>query len=98
MDIKEKYPKILNAFQLIALDNGGINRNRPVEQQEEESIKFLSEYEQDSLDAIEAWLAALTDEQLDTFCNGEHTEMDAIAQLGPENCTDLFDEYFDEVC
>lgn len=95
------YPALLKAFQLIALDNNGINRNRSAEQQNGEAIQFIIEEEQVKrfdLAAIEEWLKARTDEELDTICTGEESEMEHELFNAPFGTNDLLNHYFNTIC
>lgn len=93
-----EYPGIYRAALEIALDNGGINRDRPVGQHKAEFERWLAHQPSDLLPAIDKWLSGLSDEKLSTVCAGEHTEMlEAIADAPPFTDS-LLNSYFDEVC
>lgn len=91
------YPGIERATLLIALDNGGINRNRSEEQQKAELEAFFVGRRED-LAKIDAWLLSLTNEQLETACCGEHDEMAALLASAPPGTDQFLNDYFDEVC
>lgn len=95
-----KYPGIYRAALEIALDNGGINRSRPVEQQRREFSRFIERQPQEILPAIDAWLAGLSDEDITELCCGGEGEPgpDAIRKNAPPFTEQLLNDYFDEVC
>ncbi|MCX5516175.1 hypothetical protein C3941_19485 [Kaistia algarum] len=94
------YPGIARACLLIALDNGGINRDRSEVQQNREMTQWLAKQPGDVLPAIDAWLVALSDDDLDTFCCGgeDEPETEAIRATAPPFTDDLLTRYFEEVC
>jgi len=94
----EQYPGLARATLLIALDNGGINRGRSVEKQRRDVARFLAKRPSELLEPIDAWLSQQTDEQMETICCGEHTEVQAALAGAPPFTDDLLNEYFDEVC
>ena len=93
------YPHIEKACLLIAIDNGGINRNRAVKQQRRDYAKWISRQD-GPLHEIDAWLGALSDEDLETACIGGQDEPETIAvkSTAPPFTDDLLNSYFDEVC
>lgn len=82
----------------IAIDNGGINRLRSVAQWRREFLKWAAKRPDDMLRPIDQWLAALTDEQMETVCCGEASETEAALVSAPAFTDDLLNDYFDEVC
>jgi hypothetical protein len=98
MSAADRFPGIARAALEIALDNGGINRFRPQEQQRRELSKFLERQPQEILPPIDAWLTSLSDEDLSTACCGEHSEMEAILASAPPFTDQLLNDYFDEAC
>ncbi|WP_029002805.1 hypothetical protein [Azorhizobium doebereinerae] len=94
------YPGITRALFLIVLDNGGLHRDRPEKEVRSDIARWLSQQPQDLLPAIDAWLAGLSDEDLELVCAGEASEADAfMASAGaPPFTSDLLNRYFDEVC
>jgi len=92
------YPGIERAAYLIALDNGGINRNRSEDQQKAELAEWLNRPLPFDLPAIDAWLAGLTDDQLEVACCGEHYEMAVLMKEAPPGTDKFLNDYFDEVC
>jgi len=97
-DPRARYPNIYRAALEIALDNGGINRTRPVEQQEAEFYRWLAQQPSDPLPAIETWLATLTDDQLQSAVSGAEPEDQALLATAPPFTDDLLTRYFEEVC
>ncbi|GGF56377.1 hypothetical protein GCM10007301_15020 [Azorhizobium oxalatiphilum] len=89
---------IERAFLLIALDNGGINRDRSAEQVKAEIATFLAKEPPEMLADIDAWLAGLTTDQLEQVCCGEVTDQAQLIQQSPPFTNDLLNRYFDEVC
>jgi hypothetical protein len=94
------YPGITKAAQLIAVDNGGINRFRSPDLQNAEFEAWLSKQPSEPLPAINTWLLSLTDEQLETVCIGcsDEPETKALIAQSPPFTDDLLTRYFDEVC
>ncbi len=92
------YPGITKAALVIAYDNGGINCFRSEEQMRRELVQFLARWPDDMLGLIDAWLAAQTDDDLDTICCGEHEAMNALMANAPPGANDLLDNYFEQVC
>jgi hypothetical protein len=92
-------PGILRAFESIALDNGGINWNRSSEQHQRECAEWLDEIkDQFDIVMIDAWLSSLSDDDLETACNGLDTDMEALMQEAPPDTSDFLNLYFNEVC
>lgn len=100
MTESKEYPGLHKAFQLIALDNGGINRTRPEEKQHREAAAFITKRDSDMLAPIELWLASLSDDEIETVCAGGQDEPKTIAIMAkaPPFTNDLLNDYFDEVC
>lgn len=92
--IIRRYPAIAKACFLIALDNGGIRRDRSVLKWAGEFSRWL-ERRAEPLAEINRWLGDLTDEQLDTVCTGEATEADAALAAAPAFTQSLLNKYFD---
>jgi len=95
-----RYLNIARACRLIALDNGGINRDRSIEKQFKQFTRWLKRQPEsdDILFAIDEWLDGLSRDDLETVCCGEHTEGQAILASAPPFTDDLLNRYFDEVC
>lgn len=94
------FPKIYQAALEIALDNGGINRSRPVEKQKHEFEQWIAQQPDEPLPAIEAWLATLSDGQINLVACGcmDDPEPRALIALAPPFTDDLLTRYFEEVC
>ena len=90
---------IRRACLLISRSNGGINRGRPETRVLREMQKFLDTrpYEAE-FKAIDEWLGTLTEDQLETVCDGEHSEMKAIMKDAPPFTETLLHDYFEDVC
>jgi hypothetical protein len=97
-DAKHRFAGIERAAILIALDNGGINRFRPEAKVRKEFAHWIETQPQEMLPPIDAWLASLTDEQLELVCcdteNGGHE----LLLSAPPFTDDLLNTYFDEAC
>lgn len=93
-------PGIERAALQIALDNGGIFRDRPTWVWREEFREWLSKRTEPNLDEIDAWLSSLTDDLLDTFATGceEDSRFEELQKASPKGANELLDDYFNEVC
>lgn len=93
------FPGIRRAALLIAIDNGGINCIRSEQQQSRELEEWLAKQPPEVIIPVDAWLATLTEEQLDLVCCGGEGEADTeAAKLGaPPFTNDVLNSYFDEV-
>lgn len=91
---------IEKACLLVALDNGGINRTRSAAKQSRDFKAWIAKQDYPNLSEIDAWLASLTDGQLEIFCCGGtgEPEVDAFRATAPSFADDLLTAYFDEVC
>lgn len=77
----DRFPNIKKVALLMAYSNDMVSRYHPQEvflETAENVISAEGVYE-DDLQAFDAWLATLTDEEQETLADGEHTEMKAIA-------------------
>lgn len=97
------FPNIARACQLIALDNGGINRTRGPFQQVRDFERWMEDRAQfrfPNADEIDAWLGTRTDQQLDDICcGGEGEPEQEAAMVGAPPFTDeLLNAYFEDVC
>lgn len=96
------YPGIYKAALEIAGDNGGINRGRSEAQHRLDFDAFMSagQLPAGALKAIDAWLSALTDDEMHVVCAGEEAEMLAFIRdrQAPAFTLELLDEIFGEVC
>lgn len=91
------YPNIAAACLLIALDNGGINRARSVDKWAGDFNRFIGSRD-GLLPETDAWLKGLSEDDFETACCGEHSEMEAILATAPPFTGDLLNDYFDQVC
>lgn len=100
MPSETHYPGIARAALLIALDNGGINRHRSQQQQERERERWLATQPEEILASVDAWLATLSDDQLEQVCCGGEgePEREAVMADAPPFTDELLNSYFDEVC
>lgn len=89
---------IRKACMLISYSNGGVNRDRAEPRVLREMQRFIdSRPYLDELKPIDAWLGTLTAHQLETVCDGEQTEAEAITKAAPAFTETLLNEWFD-VC
>lgn len=95
--LKTPYPGIAQACLSIALDNDGINRDRSERKWAGDFRRFIATRDA-LLPEIDTWLKGLTDEEFETVCVGEHTEMEELMTTAPAFTADLLNDYFDEVC
>jgi hypothetical protein len=109
-DILSTFPGITKAALSIAYDNGGINRFRS----EADCLHELAEYiDREWLSAdhtglrtilwanlinMDRWIDELSDEQLETVCNGEETEVKAAMIAAPYGTDELLNGIFENVC
>lgn len=97
------FPNIAKACQIIALDNGGINRTRPAEDQQQEYVRWMedrAQFQFPNADEIDAWLGTLSDEQMNDACCGGQGEpaQEAVMSEAPAFTDELLTAYFEEVC
>lgn len=93
----DRYPNIRRATQLIALDNGGVNRTRSEKQRLKEYGRWLDRQAAEVLEPIDKWLGMLTEDQMDKVCN-DTSEAEELLAAAPPFTDDLLESYFDEVC
>lgn len=96
--MSDLYPGISRATLLIALDNGGINRNRSEKRQQRDLLRFLERQPQEILPAIDEWLSGLSKDDLETACCGEESEMEELLKDAPPFTDKLLNDYFEEAC
>lgn len=97
--MSERYPGITRACFLIALDNGGLNCHRPEAELRSDIATWCSAQPMD-LRPIDAWLATLSDADLDTVCCGGQDEPEQVELLAkaPPFTDALLNDYFEQVC
>lgn len=104
-----QFPGIIKATLSLAYDNGGINRERS----ERECLRDLSANLRErwlsarhaglrttqyvALKAIDSWLNNLSEESLDTACNGEESEVATMLSSAPHGTTELLNDIFENV-
>jgi hypothetical protein len=78
---KENFPLTTKAFRLIEIDNGGhlIGTVYPGEKHDLYEFEVPKEYA-NLIGSVEAGLARLTEEELENFTQGEHTEVEEISR------------------
>lgn len=94
-----RWPGILRAAQEMSYCNGGINRDRTVETMTRQFEEWMeARIMKGSFQAIDAWLAGLSDEELRTVVDGEAEEMAAfLRDRGAPECTnELLNDIFEE--
>lgn len=90
---------IRKACLLISYSNGGVNRYRSEARVLREMQQFIDSRPYNAeLKAIDSWLGSLTKEQLETVCDGEMSEADAILKDAPAFTETLLHDYFEDVC
>lgn len=93
-----EYPGIRRAALQIAYDNGGINRHREEAQMLREFDRWIARQPNEILPDIDAWLASLSGDNLETVCCGEGSEQLAALKTAPPFTHELLNDYFNEVC
>jgi hypothetical protein len=106
--LAQRFPGITRAALSMAYDNGGINRDRSEADMRKDLATFLAKcmeakhsglrttlYSQ--LRTIDTWLDQLSDEEIDTVCNGEETEAAAAVKQAPEGTSFLLNGIFENV-
>jgi hypothetical protein len=92
---------IRQAALTIALDNGRINRDRPLEQFDRDFKKWIDK-RTDVLDLlfIDKWLEGLSFAEMETVCCGgqDEDETQELMKKAPKGTNGLLNDYFDEVC
>ncbi len=93
----QTYPGIAKACLMVALDNGGINRERPIGMWAGEFSHWLEHFHPIApLEPIEKWYAQLTDEQVEVVCTDtEDPSFAALHREAPVGALDLLSNYFD---
>lgn len=89
---------VRKACLLISYANGGVNRYRTEEKVKRELQKFIDLLPYaDELPKIDHWLGTLNEEQLETVCDGDQDEADAIAKNAPAFTSQLLNDWF-KIC
>lgn len=97
MKLSRRYSNISRAALAISYDNGGINRDRPKTRMLATLDQFLAAQDGDSLPRIDAWLATLSADDMETVCAGEETDRLAILQSSPPGTEEMLVKVFEEV-
>jgi hypothetical protein len=93
------FPGIRRAALCIALDNGGINRERSEQQMLEELYTWLELQPVEDLFRFDPWLKDLSDEALETVCCDSQSDAGVELMKGaPAGLDDFLNAYFDQVC
>lgn len=90
-----RYESIKHAAITMALDNGAINRERPLMNFLDGLHQYLLDENPDDLEMANVWLGHLGYEQIEVFTGGSDDEIDALNS--PEYVDDLFNRIFEEV-
>lgn len=106
--MSQQLPGISRAALSMTYDNGGINRDRSEADMQKDLAAFLAEcieanhsgipttlYSQ--LRAIDNWLNQLSEDDLDTVCNGEKTEAQDAIKEAPDGTNFLLNGIFENV-
>lgn len=88
------YPNLFNAAEVMAQCNDAASFT------EEQFTEVLQDFDAEQIAATDAWLAKLSEEQLEIWCDGE---LDDIVQLAadtgaPEDAMGIMEELFDALC
>lgn len=93
---------IYRAALEICLDNGGINRWRPVFKQRQEFEDWIAWKERtqkiQNLCEIDDWLKELSDADLNMICCSPPEECEDLWKKAPDGTNALLNAYFDDVC
>lgn len=97
------FPNIAKACLLIALDNGGINRGRSVDEHAQDFDRWMedrAQFQFPNAGEIDNWLGSLGDDDLNHVCCGGQgePEQDAAMVGAPPFADLLLTAYFEEVC
>lgn len=96
-----KYPGIYKAALEISYDNGGINRWRSEEKHRRDFDRFMARRDSYAphLEAIDAWLGALTGDELQQVCSGEESATIQFMKdrKAPVFTHDLLNHIFEDV-
>lgn len=96
------YPGVYKSALEIAYDNGGINRDRSEKRHRREFDRFMVRRgtHEPHLKDIDAWLSALTEEELQNVCAGEESEVIQFMKdrKAPVFTQDILTHIFEEVC
>lgn len=96
------YPGIAKAALEISYDNGGINRDRSEAKHRRDLNRFMARepMERDQLQAIDKFLTALSEGDLQLVTAGEQSECDEFLRRAsaPPFLSDLLCRIFEKVC
>lgn len=107
--IVEHFPGFTRAALEIAYDNGGINRCCTEEDLKTKLAAWLTDLCKvrhvglagtvaSRLGQMDAWLAGLSEEDIDTACAGEDLDMRALLAKAPQGTDKMLTSLFEEVC
>lgn len=82
---RHAFPLIAKVIETAVIDNGGLNRFRPIEDIHAKIDEVLGQDGVDyaDLQLIEDWLKTLNEEEFDLACSGEETEMQELYARAP---------------
>lgn len=88
---------IRKACLLISYSNGGVHRGRSETKVLRDLQHFIdSRPYADEMKSINAWLGTLSEQQLETVCDGDQDEAEAITRSAPPFTEALLNEWFEE--
>lgn len=95
-----KHEGVARACFIVALDNGGINRDRSAAKWRRDYNRWLAKQEFPNIEQIDAWFLSLSEGGLEEACVGGtgDPEVEAIRSTAPAFMDDVLNAYFDEVC
>lgn len=96
-----RYVMIEKIAEEIAYDNGCVNANQPLEKVIDKLYLVLTDYTDDFLDSVEAYLSTLDQQEMVRLACGTQEQMDAFSSefadiYGYEGLNEFLDELFNE--
>lgn len=87
---------IRRAIKSIAYDNGAVNRTQTIDELLGVVEPLVSNaFTPEVLASVDAFLADLSEEELETICNGEESEVELLA--APEGTDEVLNFIFDNL-
>ena len=89
------FPTIRKAALIIALSSGTMSAARSAEDHARDVTDFLRGRDQDALRPVERWLAGLSEQDLETICDGEREDQLRLLVAAPSWADGLLDGLFE---